>query len=134
MPATATETTYETLNYEIADKVCTITLNRPDVYNAFNMQMKKELNTAFKAADRDRTVRELDPLVSCRVQVCQLYGEASHDPHPHQAVAVGKGAQSPAQQIDERAIDLIALAEAADAAPVAERRAGECFVEGMLAS
>ena len=57
MPATATEATYETLIYDVSDHICTITLNRPDVYNAFNEQMKKELNAAFKAADRDKAVR-----------------------------------------------------------------------------
>ncbi len=54
---TATETAYETLGYDVADHVCTITLNRPDVYNAFNDQMKKDLDAATKAAARDRNVR-----------------------------------------------------------------------------
>jgi 2-(1,2-epoxy-1,2-dihydrophenyl)acetyl-CoA isomerase len=49
--------THQTLLYEIADGVCTITLNRPDVYNAFNEQMKKEINDALKDADKDTAVR-----------------------------------------------------------------------------
>ena len=40
--------TFQTLLYEIKDGVCIITLNRPEVYNAFNEQMKKELNDALK--------------------------------------------------------------------------------------
>ena len=48
---------YQTLLYTINDGVCTITLNRPDVYNAFNEQMKKELNDALKEAEKDAAVR-----------------------------------------------------------------------------
>jgi 2-(1,2-epoxy-1,2-dihydrophenyl)acetyl-CoA isomerase len=49
--------TYQTLLYEIADGVCTITLNRPEVFNAFNEQMKKEINDALKEAEKDRAIR-----------------------------------------------------------------------------
>ena len=49
--------TYQTLLYQITDGVCTITLNRPDVYNAFNEQMKKELNDALKEAEKDSAAR-----------------------------------------------------------------------------
>ncbi|TAK64025.1 MAG: 2-(1,2-epoxy-1,2-dihydrophenyl)acetyl-CoA isomerase [Bacteroidetes bacterium] len=48
---------FETLLYVVSDNVCTITLNRPEVYNAFNEQMKKELNEALKEAEKDNTVR-----------------------------------------------------------------------------
>lgn len=49
--------TYETLLYTIADGVLTITMNRPDVYNALNEQMKKELHDAFRQAERDDAAR-----------------------------------------------------------------------------
>ncbi|MEM7227420.1 MAG: enoyl-CoA hydratase-related protein [Planctomycetota bacterium] len=42
---------------ETADHVATITLNRPDVYNAFNDAVSKELHDALKAAERDKDVR-----------------------------------------------------------------------------
>jgi 2-(1,2-epoxy-1,2-dihydrophenyl)acetyl-CoA isomerase len=48
---------YQTLLYNISDGVCTITLNRPDVYNAFNEQMKKELNDALKESEKDPSAR-----------------------------------------------------------------------------
>ncbi|MHC4989607.1 MAG: enoyl-CoA hydratase-related protein [Planctomycetota bacterium] len=54
---TATETTYETIDVQTADHVCTITLNRPDVFNAVNDAMTSELQDALKAAARDREVR-----------------------------------------------------------------------------
>jgi 2-(1,2-epoxy-1,2-dihydrophenyl)acetyl-CoA isomerase len=55
MPATATE--FETVASETTDHVCTITLDRPDVYNAFDDRLSTELLAGLKAAERDRDVR-----------------------------------------------------------------------------
>ncbi len=49
--------TYATINYEIADGVATLTLNRPEVLNAFNDDMAREVLEALKAAERDADVR-----------------------------------------------------------------------------
>ena len=48
---------FETLLFEITDGRALITLNRPDVYNAFNDQMRKELLAALKEAEKDTAVR-----------------------------------------------------------------------------
>ena len=48
---------FETITYEVADGVLTITLNRPDRLNAFTAQMGRELIEAFDAADDDDDVR-----------------------------------------------------------------------------
>src|SRR5579875_1859385 len=48
---------YETLLVEDRDAIRTITLNRPEVFNAFNETLKTELADALKAADRDAVVR-----------------------------------------------------------------------------
>ena len=48
---------YETLLSSISDEICTITLNRPDVLNAFNEKMTSELLDALKTADQDSGVR-----------------------------------------------------------------------------
>ncbi len=48
---------FETLLYEVADGVCTITLNRPDKLNAFNTQMMQDMIAAFDATDADDAVR-----------------------------------------------------------------------------
>jgi 2-(1,2-epoxy-1,2-dihydrophenyl)acetyl-CoA isomerase len=53
--ATATET--ETVRVETVDHVCTITLDRPDTFNAFSDQLSRELNDALKQAERDADVR-----------------------------------------------------------------------------
>src|SRR3954471_10019208 len=48
---------YEEIDYEVADGVLTITLNRPDRLNAFTATMGRELIAAFDAADADDDVR-----------------------------------------------------------------------------
>ena len=48
---------YNSLLYTIADGVCTITLNRPDVYNAFNEELSAELIDALKKSAKDESVR-----------------------------------------------------------------------------
>jgi enoyl-CoA hydratase/carnithine racemase len=47
---------YETMRYHVADPVATITLNRPEVLNAFTGEMGVELRHAFGAAERDPSV------------------------------------------------------------------------------
>ncbi len=48
---------YQTILYEVADGAATITLNRPDVLNAANLQMLRELHTAIEAVRTDASVR-----------------------------------------------------------------------------
>jgi len=48
---------YQTLLYSLTEGVSAITMNRPEVHNALNEQMKKELNDAFKEAEKDPKVR-----------------------------------------------------------------------------
>jgi 2-(1,2-epoxy-1,2-dihydrophenyl)acetyl-CoA isomerase len=48
---------YETLQYEVQEGIATITLNRPDVLNAFNEQMFRELQDVLRAVERDEAVR-----------------------------------------------------------------------------
>jgi 2-(1,2-epoxy-1,2-dihydrophenyl)acetyl-CoA isomerase len=47
----------ETLLTDLSDGVLTLTLNRPDVLNAFNDQMAQELQDSLKKAERDESVR-----------------------------------------------------------------------------
>jgi methylglutaconyl-CoA hydratase len=48
---------YQTLEIEIQGKVATIWMNRPDVHNAFDEALIKELTAACKALDGDDAVR-----------------------------------------------------------------------------
>lgn len=48
---------FSSLLYTLSNNVLTITLNRPEVYNAFNETMKKELNEALKDAEKDPNAR-----------------------------------------------------------------------------
>lgn len=44
---------FETIRYEIADRILTITLNRPEQLNAFTVTMAEELIMAFEQASED---------------------------------------------------------------------------------
>ncbi len=48
---------FEQITYEVADRVATITLNRPDKLNAFTSRMVHEMVAALDAADADGGVR-----------------------------------------------------------------------------
>ncbi|HJV00326.1 MAG TPA: enoyl-CoA hydratase/isomerase family protein [Burkholderiaceae bacterium] len=51
--------TYQTLTIAIADKVATVTLNRPDVRNAFNETTISDITLAFDQLGRDESVRAI---------------------------------------------------------------------------
>jgi 2-(1,2-epoxy-1,2-dihydrophenyl)acetyl-CoA isomerase len=48
---------YETVLYEVKEAVATITLNRPQAYNALNLALGRDLFHAALTADEDRAVR-----------------------------------------------------------------------------
>ena len=49
--------TFETILYDVADGIATITLNRPDKLNAFTTQMMVDMIAAFDLTDADDDVR-----------------------------------------------------------------------------
>jgi enoyl-CoA hydratase len=49
--------TYTAIRYEVGDGVATITLNRPDVHNAMNDAMRRELTECFTGLATDDDVR-----------------------------------------------------------------------------
>lgn len=49
--------TYETLRYEVADRILLLTLNRPERMNAFTGRMADELLDAFDKADADDEIK-----------------------------------------------------------------------------
>ena len=48
---------FETLLYEERDRVAIVTMNRPDVYNAFNLKMQHELRDMWRATRTNDDVR-----------------------------------------------------------------------------
>jgi 2-(1,2-epoxy-1,2-dihydrophenyl)acetyl-CoA isomerase len=52
-----TSTAFETIELTTAEGICTITLNRSDVLNAFNDTLTNELGRALKDASRNKEVR-----------------------------------------------------------------------------
>ena len=53
------EPTYETIRTELADGVLVLTMNRPEILNAFNGKMHAEMVDAFDRADADDAVRAI---------------------------------------------------------------------------
>src|SRR5256885_15037228 len=47
---------YETLLYEVKERIARVTINRPDKRNALNATVISELVTALEAADADASV------------------------------------------------------------------------------
>lgn len=50
---------YETIRYDVADQILTLTLDRPNKLNAFTTQMGDELEDAFRRASNDDDVRAI---------------------------------------------------------------------------
>jgi enoyl-CoA hydratase/carnithine racemase len=50
---------YNTISYDIADNILTLTLNRPEQLNAFTVEMARELIDAFNRASNDDDVRAI---------------------------------------------------------------------------
>lgn len=48
---------FESLLYTVSNNYCIVTMNRPDVYNALNETMKRELNDAFRQIEKDPEIR-----------------------------------------------------------------------------
>jgi 2-(1,2-epoxy-1,2-dihydrophenyl)acetyl-CoA isomerase len=48
---------FDTIRFEVADEIATITLDRPDALNALTVTLKRELLAAFRAIASDRAVR-----------------------------------------------------------------------------
>lgn len=49
--------TYENIIYDVSENVATITLNRPQTYNAFSTELINDCKAALKQAERDSAVR-----------------------------------------------------------------------------
>ena len=50
---------YQTILYEVADNILTVTLNHPEKLNAFTGEMMNEMIDAFGRADADDNVRAI---------------------------------------------------------------------------
>ncbi|UTA68192.1 MULTISPECIES: enoyl-CoA hydratase/isomerase family protein [Emticicia] len=50
---------YENIIYEISENTATITLNRPQVYNALSTALIKEITQAVQSADRNEDIRAI---------------------------------------------------------------------------
>ena len=106
---------FETIGYEEADGVATVTLNRPDVHNAFNSLMQRELHTLWRALRRHDPVRCIVLTGAGEKAFCtgidrmeQMGGESSDTTDPD---VVGSGAtpfmfNDPGDNIGPKSCDL----------------------------
>lgn len=51
--------TFETVKYEVKDGTAVITINRPQVYNALNVQGKLDIISGIREANKDASVRSI---------------------------------------------------------------------------
>ena len=51
--------TFETVKYEVKDGTAIVTINRPQVYNALNVQGKLDIIGAIREANKDQAVRSI---------------------------------------------------------------------------
>ena len=51
--------TFETIKYEVKNNTAIVTLNRPEVYNALNIQGKLDIISAIKEANKDTSIRSI---------------------------------------------------------------------------
>src|SRR5712692_6799453 len=70
---------FSTLLFEIDSGVATITLNRPDVLNSFNRDMRRELRSAFSAIEGDAAGRGFCAGQDLREDIGQVIGETLRD-------------------------------------------------------
>ena len=50
---------YETLLFTVENNVATVTLNRPEVYNAANEKMTSEIQDVLKTIEKDSEIRAI---------------------------------------------------------------------------
>ncbi len=89
----------ETLLYEVVDGVAWVTLNRPEVLNAFNYRMQEELHAVWRNARHDNAVKCLvltgagDKAFCTGIDRAEAMGHWVDDPAAagHAAVPVGGG-------------------------------------------
>lgn len=86
---------YETITTDISEGIFTLTLNRPDRMNAFNVTMMNEMIAAFDAADADDSVKAIIVTGAGERAFCAgadlAAGSATFDYAKHGGSAGGKG-------------------------------------------
>src|SRR3990172_8163478 len=71
---------YQTLLVEVKDQVATIILNRPDAYNALNLQLASEFFHAALEADEDRAVRCIAVTAARLAKLAMAYSKRAATP------------------------------------------------------
>jgi enoyl-CoA hydratase/carnithine racemase len=70
---------FEEINYEVADRIATIELNRPHAMNAMTQLMEQEIQVALKVAEKDEEVHVI-MLTAAGENFCSGYDIGAKDP------------------------------------------------------
>jgi methylglutaconyl-CoA hydratase len=114
--------TYQTLQLEIAHGAATVTLNRPDVRNAFNETVIAELNNVFLELGQDEQVRAIvlaanGPAFCAGADLNWMKKMADYTPEQN---------LEDAQQLAEMLYQIYSCAK-----PVIAKVQGDCYAGGM---
>ncbi len=114
--------TYQTLQLEIAHGAATVTLNRPDVRNAFNETVIAELNNVFLELGQDEQVRAIvlaanGPAFCAGADLNWMKKMAHYTPEQN---------LEDAQQLAEMLYQIYSCAK-----PVIAKVQGDCYAGGM---
>ncbi|TDK61929.1 enoyl-CoA hydratase/isomerase family protein [Sapientia aquatica] len=114
--------TYQTLQLEIAHGAATVTLNRPDVRNAFNETVIAELNNVFLELGQDEQVRAIvlaanGPAFCAGADLNWMKKMANYTPEQN---------LEDAQQLAEMLYQIYSCAK-----PVIAKVQGDCYAGGM---
>ena len=84
---------YTVIKVDVAEGVATITMNRPERLNAFNVEMQRELADAWKRLDADKNVRAMVITGAGRAFSAggdiKIMGEANQDPEMMEEFMLG---------------------------------------------
>ena len=114
--------TYQTLQLELAHGAATVTLNRPDVRNAFNETVIAELNNVFLELGQDEQVRAIvlaanGPAFCAGADLNWMKKMANYTPEQN---------LEDAQQLAEMLYQIYSCAK-----PVIAKVQGDCYAGGM---
>ena len=121
---------YQTLTYDVADDIALITLNRPDVMNALNTQMRAEIQHAVAQAGRKAACRGVHRGRGARFVRARIWAIAAMAPEPTLSSRCVMNTHPMLRAITDCPVPTIAAVNGAAAGAGANLRLGRCGDRG----